>query len=148
MGWFDGALFLRLSLSIYLPFSLCCVHCHLCLCLHLSYISPTCGNHYAEFGRGMYVLNPNRSLKVEDSGSPLSWNAVKVSFQIKKDLFDLPNIVFSPSGNWKWWMLSLISFPAFCFLTHAYTNTHGCSILWSVLWSGQVSEQGAWAIEI
>lgn len=35
----------------------------------------------------MYVLNFNLCLKVEDSGSSLSCNVVKVSFQIKKGPF-------------------------------------------------------------
>ena len=39
------------------------------------------------------MLNLNLCLKVEDSGSPLSPNAVKVSSQIKEDPFELPNIV-------------------------------------------------------
>lgn len=41
----------------------------------------TCGNYYWEFGRGMYVLNLNRCLNLEDSGSLLSCNVVKVPFQ-------------------------------------------------------------------
>lgn len=39
---------------------------------------PTCGKHYGEFGRGMHVLNHNLCLKVLDSASPLSGNAVNV----------------------------------------------------------------------
>lgn len=42
----------------------------------------------------------------------MSCNAVKVSFQIKKVLFDLPNIVFSPFRGWKWLASSLISLPS------------------------------------
>lgn len=70
----------------------------------------------------MYVLlNLNRCLKVEDSGSPLSCNAVKVSLQIKKGLFDLPNIVFSPFRGWKWLVLSLISLRSLSFPIHTHT---------------------------
>lgn len=47
------------------------------------------------------MLNLNLGLKVKDSESPLSCNVVKVSFQIKKGLFDLTNIVFSPLRGWK-----------------------------------------------
>ena len=88
-----------------------------------SLLPPTCGNYYGEFGRGMYVLNLNRRLKVEDLWSPLSCNAAKVSFQIKKGLFDLPNIVFSPFRGWKWLVLSLISLPSLSSLTYT-VQTH------------------------
>lgn len=97
-----------ISLYLHLTPPLHCLHCHPAS----SYISSTCGNYYGEFGRGMYVLNLNRCFKVEDSFSPFPCNAVKVSFQIKKDHFDLPNIVFSPSRGWKWLALSLISLPS------------------------------------
>ena len=72
----------------------------------------------------MYVLNLNLYFKVADSRSPLSGNAVKVSFQIKKGLFDLPNIVFSPFRGWKWLVLSLIGLPSLSSLTHTHTHTH------------------------
>lgn len=55
------------------------------------------------------MLNLNLCLKVEDSGSPLSPNAVKVSSQIKKDPFDIPNIVFVLFRRWRKSNLSLIS---------------------------------------
>lgn len=90
------------------------------------------------------MLNFNQYLKVEDSGFLLSCNAVNVLFQIKKGLSDLPNIVFSPFRGWKLLVLSLISLPCYPLLyTHSYnTNTHGCSVLWSVLLSSQRLTQG------
>lgn len=69
------------------------------------------------------MLNLNRCLKVEDFWSPLSCNAAKVSFQIKKGLFDLPNIVFSPFRGWKWLVLSLITLPSLSSLTYT-VQTH------------------------
>lgn len=110
---------------LHLTFSLHCLHCHPLSTASTSCISSTCGNYYGEFGRGMYVLNLNRCLKVEDSCSPLSCNTVKVSFQIKKRPFDLPNIVFSPFRGWKWSTLSLISLPALSSLIHTHIqNKH------------------------
>lgn len=51
----------------------------------------------------MYVLNLNLYFKVADSRSPLSGNAVKVSFQIKKGLL-IYLILFSlPSGAGNGW---------------------------------------------
>ncbi len=73
------------------------------------------------------MLNLNRRFKVEDSCTPLSCNAVKVSFQIKKGLFDLPNIVFSPFRGWKWLALSLISPPSLSSLAHTHKQyKHTC----------------------
>lgn len=66
------------------------------------------------------MLNLNLCLKVEDCRSPLSCNAVKVSFQIKRGLFDLPNIVFAPFRGWKWLPLSLISLPSLSCLIHTH----------------------------
>lgn len=91
------------------------------------------------------MLNLNQCCKVEDSCSPLSCNAVKVSFQIKRGLFDLPNIVFLSLQGLE--MVGLIfdqpSLPYPLLYTHIYnTNTHACSLLWTVLWSGQGSMLG------
>lgn len=85
------------------------------------------------------MLNLNLCLKVEDSGPPLSFSAVKVSFQIKGDLFDLPSIVFSNSKGLK--MESVIfDQPPLPILpwTHTYT-AQTVHILWHVLWSSYCS---------
>lgn len=88
----------------------------------------------------MYVLNLNQYLKVEDSGFPLSCKAVKRLFQIKKGLFDLPNIVFSPFRGWKWLALSLISLPSLSSVIHPhlqYKNTWlKCFMVCVMEWSG------------
>lgn len=64
---------LSLSSFTHLPQRLCSLHL-----LPSSSPRPTCGTHYGEFGRGMHVLNHNLCLKVLDSASPLSGNAVNV----------------------------------------------------------------------
>lgn len=129
----------------YITFPLHCLHCHPLLSYLLN-VNSACGNYYGEFEGGMYVLlNLNRCLKVEDSGSPLSCNAVKVSLQIKKGLFDLPNIVFSPFRGWKWMVLSLISLRSLSFPIHTHTymstNTHAWCIC-SLFGSGRSSNIG------
>lgn len=87
------------------------------------------------------MLNHNQYLKVEDSGFPLSCNAVKLSFQIKRSLFDLPNIVFSPFRGWKRLVLSLIGLPSSSLrYTHIYIQYKYtwllCSVLCVMGWSG------------
>lgn len=121
--WFDGNLFLHLPPFASNPFYSIVFTPFPSLLPPPLNISSTCGNYYGEFGRGMHVLNLNRCLKVGDSGSPLSCNVVKVSFQIKRGLFDLPNIVFSPFRGRKWFVLSLISLPSQFSLSHTHTYT-------------------------
>ena len=93
----------------------------------------------------MYVLNLNQCLKVGDSGSPLSCNAVKVSLQIKKRAFLIYLILFSlPSGDGNGWRyLWSASLPHPLSYAHIYdTNTEECRALRSVLRSGQSSKPG------
>lgn len=115
-----------------------CLYCHP-ICLHLFTTLQHMETIMREFGRGMYVLNLNQCLKVEDSYFPLSCDAVKVSFQIKKGAFLIYLILFSfPSGAGNsWCYLWSNSLPYPVLYTHTYRQ---CKHTWSQYFMVGVTE--------